>query len=87
MLDVFAEFGRAMIVQRVRTGIARARAEGTRSGKDSGSPKVQRRRSPLYGLRSSPDTAFGKVAQAVNRALTTPAHIPALQCGGPYGEA
>jgi DNA invertase Pin-like site-specific DNA recombinase len=60
MLDVFAEFGRAMIVQRVRTGIAKARAEGTGSGKDSGSPKVQRRRSLMYGLHWRRETAFAR---------------------------
>jgi DNA invertase Pin-like site-specific DNA recombinase len=38
MLGVFAEFERAMIVQRVRAGIAKARAQGTRSGKAIGRP-------------------------------------------------
>ncbi len=40
MLGVFAEFERSMIVQRVRAGIAKARAQGTRSGKAIGRPKV-----------------------------------------------
>ncbi len=40
MLGVFAEFERSMIVQRVRAGIAKARAQGTRSGKTIGRPKV-----------------------------------------------
>jgi DNA invertase Pin-like site-specific DNA recombinase len=38
MLGVFAEFERAMIVQRARAGIAKARAQGTRSGKAIGRP-------------------------------------------------
>jgi DNA invertase Pin-like site-specific DNA recombinase len=38
MLGVFAEFERAMIVKCVRDGIAKARAQGTRSGKAIGRP-------------------------------------------------
>ena len=37
MLGVFAEFERAMIQERVRAGLARARAEGKRLGR----PKIQ----------------------------------------------
>src|SRR4051812_40552795 len=40
MLGVFAEFERSMIVQRVRAGMAKARAQGTRSGKAIGRPPV-----------------------------------------------
>lgn len=39
MLGVFAEFEREMIVSRVKAGIARAKANGTRSGKAIGRPK------------------------------------------------
>jgi DNA invertase Pin-like site-specific DNA recombinase len=39
MLGVFAEFEREMIVARVKAGIARAKANGTRSGKAIGRPK------------------------------------------------
>jgi DNA invertase Pin-like site-specific DNA recombinase len=38
MLGVFAEFERAIIVERVNAGIARARAHGTKSGKAIGRP-------------------------------------------------
>jgi DNA invertase Pin-like site-specific DNA recombinase len=38
MLGVFAEFERAMIRDRVRSGMARAKATGTRSGKSIGRP-------------------------------------------------
>jgi DNA invertase Pin-like site-specific DNA recombinase len=38
MLGVFAEFERCLIVERVRAGIAKARATGTRSGKAIGRP-------------------------------------------------
>ena len=40
MMGVFAEFERAMIQERVRAGLRRARAEGTRSGKPIGRPKI-----------------------------------------------
>jgi DNA invertase Pin-like site-specific DNA recombinase len=40
MLGVFAEFERAMIVERVRSGMAKARANGTKSGKAIGRPRI-----------------------------------------------
>jgi DNA invertase Pin-like site-specific DNA recombinase len=40
MLGVFAEFERAMIQERVRAGLARAKERGTRSGRPIGRPKV-----------------------------------------------
>jgi DNA invertase Pin-like site-specific DNA recombinase len=60
MLGVFAEFERAMIVQRVRAGIAKARAQGTRSGKAIGRPKVPAEKIAAVGLRSRPALAFGR---------------------------
>jgi DNA invertase Pin-like site-specific DNA recombinase len=43
MLGVFAEFERSMIVERVRSGIAKARIYGTRTGNPFGRPTVGRR--------------------------------------------
>jgi len=40
MMGVFAEFERAMIVERVRAGMARARVKGTKSGKAIGRPSL-----------------------------------------------
>ena len=40
MCGVFAEFERAMIVDRVNAGLARAKAHGTKSGLPIGRPKV-----------------------------------------------
>ena len=40
MMGVFAEYERAIIQERVRAGLRRARAEGTRSGKPIGRPKI-----------------------------------------------
>jgi len=39
MLGVFAEFERAIIQERVRAGIARAKVKGTKSGKPFGRPR------------------------------------------------
>jgi DNA invertase Pin-like site-specific DNA recombinase len=38
MMGVFAEFERSMIVERVRSGVARAKASGTKSGEAFGRP-------------------------------------------------
>lgn len=40
MLGVFAEFERALIQERVKAGLARAKQKGTRSGKAIGRPKM-----------------------------------------------
>jgi DNA invertase Pin-like site-specific DNA recombinase len=40
MMGVFAEFERSMIQERVRAGIARAKAQGTKSGKPIGRPRT-----------------------------------------------
>jgi DNA invertase Pin-like site-specific DNA recombinase len=42
ILGVFAEFERSIIVERVRSGMARAKAQGTRSGKAISRPQVSR---------------------------------------------
>jgi DNA invertase Pin-like site-specific DNA recombinase len=41
MLGVFAEFERAMIVDRVKQGMIRARAKGTKSGRAIGRPEIR----------------------------------------------
>src|SRR3984893_17144654 len=47
MLGVFAEFERAIIVDRVVAGMARARVKGTKSGKPIGKPPVDAKRMAL----------------------------------------
>ncbi len=42
MLGVFAEFERAMIVERVKAGLSRVRETGTKSGKAIGRPRIGR---------------------------------------------
>ena len=44
MCGVFAEFERATIVERVRSGLAKAKAKGTKSGKPIGRPHVPERK-------------------------------------------
>ena len=44
MLGVFAEFERAIIVERVNTGIAPAKANGRKSGKAIGRPPLKTKR-------------------------------------------
>jgi DNA invertase Pin-like site-specific DNA recombinase len=40
MMGVFAEFERAMIVERVKAGLARAKRTGTKSGRAIGRPRI-----------------------------------------------
>src|SRR5271157_4895770 len=44
MLGVFAEFERAIIVERVNAGVARAKANGTKSGRPIGRPALKTKR-------------------------------------------
>ena len=43
MMGVFAEFERAMIAERVRAGLARARGEGKRLGRPPIAPALEKR--------------------------------------------
>jgi len=65
MLGVFAEFERSMIVQRVRAGIAKARAQGTRSGKAIGRPKVPAEKIAAVQAALAAGDGIRKVARAV----------------------
>ncbi len=49
MMGVFAEFERAMIQERVKAGLARAKSDGTRLGRP---PLSQEQREEVLGLRS-----------------------------------
>ena len=40
MLGVFAEFERSIIIERVKSGMARAKEKGTKSGRAIGRPKI-----------------------------------------------
>ncbi len=43
MLSVFSEFERAIIQERIAAGMARAKANGTKSGKPIGRPRIAAR--------------------------------------------
>jgi DNA invertase Pin-like site-specific DNA recombinase len=42
MMGVFAEFERAMIIERIKAGLERAKRTGTKSGRPSGRPRTTR---------------------------------------------
>jgi DNA invertase Pin-like site-specific DNA recombinase len=65
MLGVFAEFERALIVERVRSGMARAREKGTRSGVAIGRPKI----SPKTEKAIRDALAAGKGMSAISKEL------------------
>jgi DNA invertase Pin-like site-specific DNA recombinase len=77
MMGVFAEFERAMIAERVRAGMLRAKATGTKSGKAIGRPAIdpdrceairQAYRAGGIGLRGVAKR-FGVSVATVRRAL------------------
>jgi DNA invertase Pin-like site-specific DNA recombinase len=60
MMGVFAELERAMIQERVRAGLARARDEGVRLGRPPIDPKIKQRiREALKGGSSLRKIAIG----------------------------
>src|SRR5438477_2930936 len=65
MLGVFAEFERSMIVQRVRAGIAKARASGTKSGKAFGRPRIPAKKEAAIRASLAAGTGIRKTAKLV----------------------
>jgi DNA invertase Pin-like site-specific DNA recombinase len=65
MMGVFAEFERAMIQERVRAGLARARAEGTKSGKPIGRPSIPVSTERAIAKALKKGVGIHKVAKAV----------------------
>lgn len=65
MLGVFSEFEAAMIRDRVRTGVARAKRSGTKSGKPIGRPKI----SGELELAIRKELARGKGKVSIGKAL------------------
>jgi DNA invertase Pin-like site-specific DNA recombinase len=72
MCGVFAEFERAMIVERVRSGLAKVRAKGTRSGKPIGRPRIpQARLQQIRADYAEGGTSMRKLAQKHRISLGT----------------
>jgi DNA invertase Pin-like site-specific DNA recombinase len=65
MLGVFSEFERETIVARIKAGIARARAEGTKSGKPIGRPRISPKKIADARALLAQGTGILKVARIV----------------------
>jgi DNA invertase Pin-like site-specific DNA recombinase len=71
MAAVFAEFERGMIRERVKSGIARARSKGTKSGKAIGRPKVDgKTEAAILALRKK-KMGFVKIAKQLGVGVST----------------
>jgi DNA invertase Pin-like site-specific DNA recombinase len=82
MLGVFAEFERSLIHERITAGIARARAEGTRSGKAFGRPKLSAEREAAVRASLAAGTGIRKTARLVGTGNATVARIAAEMHAG-----
>jgi DNA invertase Pin-like site-specific DNA recombinase len=72
MMGVFAEFERAMIAERVRSGMARARERGTKSGKAIGRPKIAAPiRDQIRVMYRAGGTSLRKLAKQFNIGVET----------------
>jgi DNA invertase Pin-like site-specific DNA recombinase len=78
MLGVFAEFERAMIRERVKAGLAKAKAKGTRLGRRPIGASVEAK---IHKLRA---TGLGKIkiAKTLGIGVGTVQRVLAEQCGG-----
>jgi len=82
MLGVFAEFERSLIVERVRAGIARAKREGTRSGKAFGRPQISAEREVAVRASLAAGTGIRKTARLNGTGNATVARIAAEMRAG-----
>jgi DNA invertase Pin-like site-specific DNA recombinase len=73
MMGVFAEFERAMIVERVRSGLARARAAGKRLGR----PNISRRKEDVVRRLLVSGTGIVKAAKTVGVGVSVAQRIKA----------
>jgi DNA invertase Pin-like site-specific DNA recombinase len=77
MLGVFAEFERSIIAERIAAGIARARANGTKSGKTFGRPRISAEREAAVRAALAAGNGIRKVARMVGTGNATVARIAA----------
>jgi DNA invertase Pin-like site-specific DNA recombinase len=75
MLGVFAEFEAAMIRERVRAGVDRAKRKGTKSGRPIGRPKLDPKREAAVRRALAAGTGILKVAKTVGVGTGTVARI------------
>jgi DNA invertase Pin-like site-specific DNA recombinase len=80
MMGVFAEFERAMIVERVRAGMIRAKASGTRSGKAIGRPPTPKGvRAAIQQAHAAGGVSLRRLAKQFGLAHET---VRRILCGG-----
>ena len=80
MMGVFAEFERAMIVERVRAGMARAKAAGTKSGKAIGRPPTPEGvRAAIQQAHAAGGVSLRRLAKQFGLAHET---VRRILCGG-----
>ena len=63
MLGVFAEFERAILIERVNAGIARARVKGTKSGKPIGRGRVSQEKEAAVRALLADGIGIARVAK------------------------
>jgi DNA invertase Pin-like site-specific DNA recombinase len=71
MLGVFAEFEAAIIQDRIHAGIARARDQGTKSGKPIGRPRLTRRMEEIVRTELATGTGILKTARQLRVGVST----------------
>jgi DNA invertase Pin-like site-specific DNA recombinase len=77
MMGVFAEFERAMVQERVRAGLARAKSEGKQLGRPPVAPELEKRiRAALNALRRT--EGIRKIAERLGVSPGTVQRISAL---------
>jgi DNA invertase Pin-like site-specific DNA recombinase len=77
MMGVFAEFERAMIAERVRAGLARARREGKRLGRPPIAPTLEKRIREALATPGRPAGCVRVIAKTVRcRSRDSAAHQP-----------
>src|SRR5947209_355318 len=76
MLGVFAEFERAMIQERVRAGLARAKGEGKRLGRPPIAPALEKRIREALATRGRPGIRVIAERFGVNQSIDSAAHQP-----------
>lgn len=77
MMGVFAEFERAILVERINAGIARAREKGTKSGKAIGRAKVSAEREQAVREALAAGTSILRTAKLVGVGVSVVQRIKA----------
>lgn len=75
MLGVFSEFEAAMIRDRVRSGVARAKRNGTKSGKPIGRPRISKQQEDEALKRLKNGEGILKIARSLNIGTGTVSRI------------